>query len=130
MHHAFPGALVAFLVLALGLYVYYLFGPTSENVAHRVIIEEASYGESCAQMAAAPLAANYYQPGNATAFVRELCGKHLACSIPVNVNVLGDPVSGCAKDFKVQYRCGARGILRIANIPAEAHGQKLDLLCP
>jgi hypothetical protein len=127
MDDTFSTTIAAFLILGMGLYIYYLFD--FQSSASYLIVEEAHYGENCALVEAAPPGVNYYHPGNATRFARDSCLQRLTCRIPIKVSVLGDPVSGCAKDFKVEYRCGLRGPLLTAEVTAEANGQLLDLSC-
>jgi hypothetical protein len=45
------------------------------------------------------------------------------------VQSYGDPAPLCAKDFFVRFRCD-EGQERIAELPAEANGHELELICP
>jgi hypothetical protein len=79
----------------------------------------ATYGGNCA----APL-------GNASDDVAYVCNGTSECTFVVDVNKLGDPASGCAKDFVVGYQCFPSRQRFDGRIPPEAGlGKQLTLSC-
>jgi len=64
-----------------------------EKIGIQVV--SATYGGSCG----AP-------PGNATDHLTAKCGGLKACDYVIDYKILGDPKSGCAKDFQAKWRCG------------------------
>jgi hypothetical protein len=89
------------------------YSPSSGSIT----ILEASYGSSCTK-----------KTGNVTDYTAKACNGKQACSMPINVNLLGDPSPGCGKDFAVTYQCGqnkSRGLI----IPPESNGKTLTLDC-
>jgi hypothetical protein len=57
--------------------------------------------------------------GNATDDVASTCNGKQSCEYVVDVDKLGDPVPGVAKDFIVLYRCDGTDPKR-ATVPSEA----------
>jgi hypothetical protein len=92
-------------------------------------IVEASYGENCRATVLQPPLSNYFQPGNATNEVKKACRGQAECRFEIDVNRLGDPVHGCAKDFSVLYQCRAANELHTAALPGEAHGHAVSIAC-
>jgi peptidoglycan/LPS O-acetylase OafA/YrhL len=83
-------------------------------------ILSATYGANCGARA-----------GNATAPVRAACSGKLDCSYVVEVSRLGDPASGCRKDFTITYQCPGSAAARTGEAPAEAgFGAAVELSCP
>ena len=82
-------------------------GPATGGQAIRVV--DATFGANCG----AP-------PGNATAIVRSKCDGQTSCRFRVDVNEIGDPAYGCAKDFSVAWTCRAEGLPRRAALEPEA----------
>ena len=82
-------------------------GPAAGGQAIRVV--DATFGANCG----AP-------PGNATAIVRSKCDGQTSCRFRVDVNEIGDPAYGCAKDFSVAWTCRAEGLPRRAALEPEA----------
>ena len=83
-----------------------------------VDVSEASYGRNCGVSA-----------GNVTRQVREDCRDKRICSFRINVARLGDPASGCGKDFSVHYRCSRAERSTVLWIPPEANGHDVTLDC-
>jgi hypothetical protein len=82
-------------------------------------IHSATYGATCGAAA-----------GNATGDVRRTCSGKTDCDYIVDVARLGDPSQGCAKDFAVDYSCGANATVLHGAVPAEAGLRKhLKLSC-
>jgi len=76
------------------------FFDSSSNSNSEIIIDTATYGSNCG----AP-------NGNANWHILSRCGKTNICKYRIDVRNLGDPVSGCGKDFRVEYRC-KNGLVR------------------
>jgi hypothetical protein len=66
--------------------------------------------------------------GNATSSVASECDYRSTCRYLVSTDVLGDPVPGVTKDFRVDYACGG-GALRSEYIEPEANGWQVVLSC-
>jgi peptidoglycan/LPS O-acetylase OafA/YrhL len=83
-------------------------------------ITSATYGANCH----API-------GNSTQALRTACNGGQVCDYTVDVDLLGDPAPGCAKNFSVEYRCAPGNALLTREAPGEA-GLKshLKLSCP
>jgi WSC domain len=59
------------------------------------------------------------------------CAGKSSCSYVVDYRVIGDPAPGCAKNFAVQWRCGATGAYKYLALPPEAgFGSVANLTCP
>lgn len=86
--------------------------------AQGVTVLTAWYGQSCG-------AAH----GNVTAHVKSRCDGKAPCSYPVDAATLGDAAPGCAKNLVVLYACPGQTAVRLAQLPAEAHGKTLTLAC-
>ena len=56
----------------------------------------ASYGLNCGAPA-----------GNATQHAQQTCNGKTSCDYVVDVLILGDPTYGCAKDYRISWRCGS-----------------------
>jgi hypothetical protein len=79
----------------------------------------ATYGGNCK----AP-------PGNVTPHLQQSCGGRMTCSYKVEHTVIGDPVSGCSKDYVAEWRCGADPAVRKATAAPEAgFGSVVELRC-
>jgi len=93
---------------------------TSKIDTNKIQVVEASYGSNC-----------NVPTGNVTGKVSSACmGKVDSCSYLIDVNEIGDPAPGCAKDFSVNWRCGSPAKDHQFNLPAEANGQTVVLSCP
>lgn len=93
-------------------------------------------------LAAAPAAANninvltgWYgascntQHGNVTAHVKSRCDGRANCTYTVDAGTLGDPAPNCSKSFLVLYACQGQAEVRLAQLPAEAHGRPITFGC-
>ena len=67
--------------------------------------------------------------GNVTAHVKSHCDGKAPCTYPVDAAALGDAAPGCAKNLVVLFACAGQAALRLAQVPAEAHGKSLTLAC-
>jgi peptidoglycan/LPS O-acetylase OafA/YrhL len=69
----------------------------------------ATYGANCVAIR-----------NNAWTSLRRNCNGRTACDYTVKVAILGDPASGCSKDFRAEWRCTADGPAHVVTLPAEA----------
>ena len=84
-----------------------------------ITVVEGTYGGNCGVKA-----------GNATTDLAKKCDTTQQCDYKVDVNTLGDPSVGCAKDFLAVYRCGDERNLRRATASPEAGmGSTVKLTC-
>ena len=86
--------------------------------AQEVNVLTAWYGQSCG-------AAH----GNVTAHVKSRCDGRRQCDYAVDVAVLGDAAPNCGKNFVVLYNCRGQPAVRLAQLPAEAHGRVVVVSC-
>lgn len=91
--------------------------PPPNRGGYGMQIESATYGANCRA-----------QYGNATWAVSQRCNGSMTCQYTVNVNELGDPAYGCAKDFRIQYRC-PNGQRLTSSLPGETNGKTLYMQC-
>ena len=66
--------------------------PREQRVGIQVVA--ATYGENC-----------HAEHGNSTKFVAAACDWKTVCAYTVDVNKIGDPTPGCAKDFLAEWTC-------------------------
>jgi hypothetical protein len=95
-----------------------------------IYVLSASYGRSCRYFRPTLPLVNSFEEGNATGTVANSCDGKAECNFPVDVTVLGDPASGCAKDFSLKYLCRPDKVAHTLNVPAEANGKTISLACP
>ena len=86
--------------------------------AQEVEVLTAWYGQSCG-------AAH----GNVTAHVKSRCDGRRQCDYVVDVATLGDAAPNCGKNFVVLYSCRGQPAVRLAQVPAEAHGRVVVVSC-
>ncbi len=80
----------------------------------------ATYGRNCG----APY-------GNATHHLAEICNGRATCEYVIDVNVIGDPAAGCAKDYFAEWQCGRDPERRsISARPEAGGGTRIVLRCP
>lgn len=72
-------------------------------------IESATYGANCG----APV-------GNMTSRLAEACNGSARCDYVIDYQVIGDPAPGCAKDYRVSYRCAPGAQRETRTIDGEA----------
>src|SRR4029453_1002054 len=109
--HLFPSHQVVCAAVGLGLLASSLVatGCGGGQLAQTSItVVEATYGANAGATR-----------GNATKDVATTCNGKQSCEYVVDVNKLGDPVPGEAKDFIVLYRCDGADPKR-ATVPGEA----------
>jgi hypothetical protein len=83
-----------------------------------VNVLSAWYGQSCGAV-----------PSNVTAHVKSRCDNKPICQYVVDVNAMGDAAPNCAKNMIVIFGCQGQSTVRLAQLPAEAHGKTLVLSC-
>jgi hypothetical protein len=103
-------------VVVDGADIYASFQRSAEAAgSSKISIASASYGENCRAPA-----------GNATAEVRESCEGLTFCA--ARPGAVGDPAYGCAKEFRVTFRCGDEPQARTAFLAAGAEVDSSVLL--
>ena len=125
----------ALLVVATSFFVtmklldYWLTPPDpNASVIHVVA---GTYGDVCKNFVPPPGHANTAKFGNVTAALASACDKAKAtCAFKVVVEQLGDPASGCEKDFIANWSCGSEQNTHRFYLPAEANGHSVLLVCP
>lgn len=83
-------------------------GAASPGPGGSIIVLSGTYGGNCGQ-----------RDGNVTAHLAQACNGRQSCAYTVDVEVLGDPIFGCAKDYVAKYQC-SNGGTRTAIAPPEA----------
>ncbi|WP_146138406.1 hypothetical protein [Chamaesiphon polymorphus] len=88
--------------------------------ASGIQVVEATYGGNCR-----------VTRGNVTNQIASACNGNNSCNYTVDYTVIGDPASGCAKDYSVQWKCGGNRKTYSAFATPEAGYQKIvQLVCP
>ena len=94
-------------------------------------IVEATYGQNCRDFTPPAGYSNEVKPGNATAAVAQVCDKASeSCGYLVKLARNADPAPGCAKDFRVSWRCGGDPTVHTMRLAAEADSKTAALSCP
>jgi len=94
--------------------------PIVARPARGIDILSATYGGNCGAAS-----------GNATTDVQATCAGKSSCTYSVDVSRLGDPASGCQKDFATTYQCAGKPDSLTRQLPPEAgFGGALELACP
>src|SRR5437879_1917742 len=83
--------------------------PGAQRDAIGIEVVAGTYGGNCK----AP-------DGNKTDDLRQACAGKQSCTYRVDVQLIGDPVYGCAKDYVAAWRCGPDPAVRKAAAPPEA----------
>ena len=108
----------------------YWLVPDDPN-ADVIHVAEATYGLNCKDFTPPPGHANLAKPGNATTVMAQACDATKAtCLFIVDAVKLGDPASGCGKDFTARWRCGNDQKVHDFFLAAEAAGRTAVLSCP
>jgi hypothetical protein len=81
-------------------------------------IDSATYGLNCGAPA-----------GNETSVVQQVC-TGTSCSYEVDYRVIGDPVRGCQKDFRVAYHCRGGADKSAYAAPEAGYGSVVTMTCP
>ena len=95
-----------------------------------VNIVEATYGGNCQSFTPKFPATNYVARGNASGVLHDECSGKSRCVIPWEAQRIGDPASGCDKDFLVTYNCRPGTPVMTVRLMPEAAGQTITLNCP
>ena len=123
-------AVVAISFVATMRFMDFLLRPSDPN-ASVIRVVEATYGQSCKDFTPPPGHTNRFKVGNATAALTKACDTAKAsCIFDVDVKELGDPVTGCGKDFIASWRCGSDPQVHQVFLPPEASGRSALLSCP
>jgi peptidoglycan/LPS O-acetylase OafA/YrhL len=99
-----------------------------------IAVATASLGLNCRRDASSKYPENP-TPGNVTVAVKQFCDGRQQCDFTVNLDAIGDPASGCGKEFSVDYQCitsahpNAEANLRSVFVPAPADGKTTRLDC-
>jgi hypothetical protein len=83
-------------------------------------VEEATYGANCGRGV---------KIGNATLQVAKTCDGRVSCNFLISVEELGDPASGCGKDFSVRFKCDQEKPARTVRIAGEANRSTARINC-
>ena len=85
-----------------------------------ITVVAGSYGMNCG--------AGY---GNKTDHLAKACNNRTSCEYVIDYQVIGDPVSGCVKDYVAEWRCGSDATIHRTSVPPEAgYSKKITLSCP
>jgi hypothetical protein len=84
-----------------------------------ITIISGTYGRNCGA-----------QYGNATRDLAQVCDGRAACEYAIDVDIIGDPASGCPKDFIAEWQCGNNQRRESVSVSPEATGKRIGLRCP
>ena len=108
----------------------YWLTPPDPN-ASVIRVAEGTYGLSCKEFTPPPGHSNQVELGNATAALAKACdAAKTSCVFAVEDTKLGDPATGCGKDFVASWRCGGDPKIHQFYLAAEASGRSALLSCP
>jgi hypothetical protein len=94
-------------------------------------VVDATYGLACKDFVPPSGQANLVKVGNVTAAVAKSCDKaRTTCVFAVDALQIGDPASGCGKDFIANWRCGGDQKVHQFYLTPEANGRSAVLSCP
>jgi hypothetical protein len=82
-------------------------------------VQSTHYGQNCGTA---------QNSGSSFSHAKQVCDGKTSCTYRVNHQSIGDPAVGCAKDYKILYRCG-QGVTKTATISREASGKSVELTC-
>ena len=83
-------------------------------------ISSVHYGENCE---------TEINNGTTLEDIKSKCDGKKNCDYLINHNIIGDPSRGCAKDYKVNFKCGEEQQDRYAFQKKEASGKNIFLTC-
>jgi hypothetical protein len=93
---------------------------TSAKSDNLIMVTAGTYGKNCG--------ASY---GNATEHLANACNNKSQCEYTIDYTVIGDPASGCRKDYTAEWRCAHGATVHNASASPEAGFQKkITLSCP
>lgn len=91
----------------------------AQPVEQGISVASATYGGNC-----------HAPSGNATQDLMASCNGKDKCAYPIHVEKLGDPASGCGKNFTVTYFCPAGTKMQREEVAPEAgFGKVVNLRC-
>jgi len=93
--------------------------PTPEKQT-TMSITSVHYGENCG---------TEINSGTSLEDIKSKCNGKNNCDYLINHNIIGDPSRGCAKDYKVNFKCGDEQQDRYAFEKKEASGKNINLTC-
>ena len=85
-----------------------------------ISITSVHYGENCG---------TEINNGTSLEDIKSKCNGKNNCDYLINHNIIGDPSPGCAKDYKVNFKCGDEQQDRYAFEKKEASGKNINLTC-
>ncbi len=85
-----------------------------------ISITSVHYGENCG---------TEINSGTSLEDIKSKCNGKNNCDYLINSNIIGDPSYGCAKDYKVNFKCGDEQQDRYAFEKKEASGKNINLTC-
>jgi peptidoglycan/LPS O-acetylase OafA/YrhL len=100
-------ALITLFSMAASLQMRTLARAETDQPVGHISISTASFGENC----------NAKLHNNIGGSMRKICNGERICRFVYDINRLGEPASGCDKEFKVTYSCGPAGEEREFFIP-------------
>lgn len=90
-----------------------------DNAKSIIKVVTGTYGINCGA-----------KPGNATAHVARVCDGQTLCEYKIDPTALEDAAPNCAKNFSVEWKCGAAVTVYAVSVPASAaRGEPLRLAC-
>jgi peptidoglycan/LPS O-acetylase OafA/YrhL len=119
------GAQTAIMCCAVAV----VFGAWNWPKPSMIEVVDATYGKSCKHFSPPAPALNTFRRGNATDSVKQACAGTTKCAYLIDVNRIGDPAMGCAKDFRVVYKCKSDPVEKSLLVPAEANGRTAVIDC-
>ncbi len=116
-----PLLLMSPVIVALPLFLMANSPPiATKPVLSGIRVTSATYGPNCGA-----------KTGNVNRVLREACNGREICDYRIDVGALGDPASGCAKNFVIEFECVPNDTRFTKEVAAEAGlGSQLRLSCP
>ena len=92
----------------------------SSPASSRISVVAGSYGQNCGS-----------PHGNVTGHLASECNGRGKCDYIIDYKVIGDPATGCAKDYRAEWKCGDKPMVQSTSASREAgFGTKITLSCP
>ena len=99
--------------------------PAPAPAANGIMVKQVVYGGNCAGKGKPDPNIKGADP---TKHLADACNGKASCSYKINHQAIGDPIYGCAKDYKVEYVCPGSGPAKAEATP-EASGKSVTLNC-